>query len=134
MWTIDGEVFGKAVGAAVVPPRRIEDVGTEFMEFGIDEVHAGASSVGPRLEVMDALGIYAQIVYPNVVGFGGQRFADVVDPELKVLCATIYNDAMAEFQENSGERMFPMALLPWWDIDAAVAEVASARTRSGCGA
>ena len=43
-----------------------------------------------------------------------------------MLCATIFNDAMAEFQETSGRRMFPMALLPWWDIDAAVAEVARA--------
>ena len=63
--------------------------------------------------MMDALGIHAQIVYPNVVGFGGQRFADVVDPELKLLCATIYNDAMAEIQDESGGRMFPMAMLPW---------------------
>ena len=78
----------------------------------------------PRLAVMDEQGIYAQIVYPNVVGFGGQRFDDVVDPTLKSLCATIYNDAMAEIQEESGGRMFPMAILPWWDIDAAVAEVA----------
>jgi uncharacterized protein len=73
---------------------------------------------------MDEQGIYAQIVYPNVVGFGGQRFVDVVDPTLKSLCATIYNDAMAEIQEESGDRMYPMAILPWWDIDAAVAEVA----------
>jgi predicted TIM-barrel fold metal-dependent hydrolase len=126
MWTIDGEVFGRAVGAAVVLPDGEKSLGTEFMRFGIDEVHAGASSVEPRLAMMDALGIYAQIVYPNVVGFGGQRFADVVDPTLKVLCATIFNDAMAEFQEQSVNRMFPMALLPWWDLEAAIAEVARA--------
>ena len=48
----------------------------------------------------------------------------MVDPTLKSLCATIYNDAMAEFQEESGGRMYPMAILPWWDLDAAVAEVA----------
>jgi predicted TIM-barrel fold metal-dependent hydrolase len=77
---------------------------------------------------MDELGIHAQIVYPNVVGFGGQRFAGVVDPELKVLCATLYNDAMAEIQEQSGQRMFPMALMPWWDVDAAVAEVGRAHS------
>jgi uncharacterized protein len=128
MWTIDGEVFGNAVGASVVLPDGSKTLGTDFMRLGIDEVHAGASSIEPRLAVMDALGIYAQIVYPNVVGFGGQRFADVVDPELKLLCATIFNDAMAEFQDSSGQRMFPMALLPWWDIDAAVAEVARAHS------
>jgi predicted TIM-barrel fold metal-dependent hydrolase len=123
MWTIDGEVFGAAVGASVVLPDGEKMLGTEFMKLGIDEVHAGASKVAPRVAMMDELGIYAQIVYPNVVGFGGQRFANVVDPELQLLCATIYNDAMAEFQEESGGRMYPMALLPWWNIDAAVAEV-----------
>ena len=126
MWTIDGQVFGKAVGAAVVLPDGGKTFGTDFMDFRIDDVHAGASSVAPRVALMDELGIHAQIVYPNVVGFGGQRFAEIVDPTLKVLCATIFNDAMAELQEQSGGRMFPMALLPWWDIDAAVAEVARA--------
>jgi predicted TIM-barrel fold metal-dependent hydrolase len=128
MWTVDGQVLGKAVGAAVILPDGSKSVGTEFMAFGIDEVHAGASAVEPRLAVMDALGIRAQIVYPNVVGFGGQRFAAIADPQLKVLCATIFNDAMGEIQEESGLRMFPMALLPWWDIDAAVAEVARAHS------
>jgi predicted TIM-barrel fold metal-dependent hydrolase len=123
MWTIDGQVFGNAIGAAVIEPDGSKMFGTGFMKLGIDDVHAGASQVEPRLRVMDALGIHAQIVYPNVVGFGGQRFADIADPALKVLCATIYNDAMAEIQEESGQRMFPMALMPWWDIDAAVAEV-----------
>jgi predicted TIM-barrel fold metal-dependent hydrolase len=124
MWTIDGEVFGNAVGASVILPDGSKTFGTGFMALGIDDVHAGASAVAPRLAVMDEQGIYAQIVYPNVVGFGGQRFVDVVDPTLKSLCATIYNDAMAELQEESGGRMYPMAILPWWDIDAAVAEVA----------
>jgi predicted TIM-barrel fold metal-dependent hydrolase len=128
MWTIDGEVFGMAVGAAVVRPDGSKSLGTDFMGYSIDEVHPGAFSVAPRLDVMDKLGIHAQIVYPNVVGFGGQRFANVVDAELKLLCARIYNDAMAEFQEMSGGRMFPMAIIPWWDIDAAVAEVARAYT------
>ena len=126
MWSIGGEIFGVAMGAAVVLPDGTKSVGTEFMRFEIDEVHPGASEVKPRLAVMDELGIYAQIVYPNVVGFGGQRFADIADPELKLLCATIYNDAMAELQDESGQRMFPMAVVPWWDIDTAVAEVARA--------
>jgi uncharacterized protein len=126
MWTVDGQVLGKAVGAAVILPDGSKSLGTEFMGFTLDEVHAGAFSVEPRLAIMDSLGIQAQIVYPNVVGFGGQRFGAVVDPELKVLCATIFNDGMAEIQEQSGNRMFPMALVPWWNIGAAVAEVARA--------
>jgi uncharacterized protein len=62
------------------------------------------------------------VVYPNVAGFGGQKFADVGDAELRLMCVEIYNDAMAEMQDASGGRLYPMALLPWWDIDACVAE------------
>jgi predicted TIM-barrel fold metal-dependent hydrolase len=72
---------------------------------------------------MDTLGIWAQIVYPNVVGFGGQRLAQVRDPDLGNLCVRIWNDAMAEIQEESRQRLFPMGLLPWWDLEATVAEV-----------
>ena len=68
MWTIDGKAFGNAVGAAVILPDGSKTFGTGFMQLGIDEVHAGASAVAPRLAMMDTLGIYAQIVYPNVVG------------------------------------------------------------------
>jgi predicted TIM-barrel fold metal-dependent hydrolase len=89
----------------------------------VDESHAGASQVLPRLEVMDQLGIWAQIVYPNTIGFGGHRFASVKDLELRGLAITIWNDAMAEFQEESANRLFPMGLLPWWDVEASVAEV-----------
>jgi len=123
MWTIEGDPIGGASGASVVGPDGVKMYGTDFMGMGIDEVHAGASQVKPRLAVMDEMGIYAQIVYPNAVGFGGQRFANVVDPELQLMCAQIFNDAMAEIQDESGQRMYPMALLPWWDIDKAVKEI-----------
>lgn len=38
-------------------------------------------------------------------------------------CVHIYNDAMAELQRVSGERIIPMALVPWWDIPASVKEI-----------
>jgi predicted TIM-barrel fold metal-dependent hydrolase len=125
-WVVDGTVLANASGSAVVKPDGSKVFGTDFMTYTIDDVHPAAYDVGVRLEMMDTLGIYAQILYPNVVGFGGQRFNDVVDPELRMLCATLYNDGMAEIQEESGQRLFPMAMVPWWDIDGAVREVARA--------
>ena len=74
------------------------------------------------MEIMDQLGIHAQIIYPNLAGFGSQKFGSVEDVELKRLCVSVYNDAMAEIQDNSGERLFPMGLIPWWDIDGSLAE------------
>jgi uncharacterized protein len=84
-------------------------------------VHPASSSVKERLAVMDEAGIHAQIVYPNILGFGGQAAAKV-DPELREVCVRIYNDAVAELQQDSGQRLFPMALLPWWNVKAAVRE------------
>jgi predicted TIM-barrel fold metal-dependent hydrolase len=74
--------------------------------------------------MLDQVGIWGQIVYPNAVGFGGQNFGKITDEELRLLCLTIWNDAMAEMQEESGQRLFGMAMIPWWDVDLAVREVA----------
>ena len=75
------------------------------------------------MEVMDDSGVYAQVCFPNSIGLGGQGISDIVkDPELRLLCVQIYNDAMAEVQADSGRRLLPMPVLPAWDVDAAVAE------------
>lgn len=95
--------------------------GLEFMSRSIEECHAASYSVRERVELLDALGISAQIVYPNILGFGGQHAAKV-DPELRLACVKIYNDAMAEMQEDSRGRIFPMALLPWWDAKLSAQE------------
>ena len=64
---------------------------------------------------MDEQGIYAQIAYPNILGFSGQN-AMKSDPALRLMAMQIFNDAMGEMQESSGDRIFPMAMLPWWDF------------------
>jgi predicted TIM-barrel fold metal-dependent hydrolase len=72
---------------------------------------------------MDQMGISHGIVYPNVGGFGNQNFLKVEDTALRIACVEIYNDWMSDLQQRSGGRILPMALVPWWDIDACVAEV-----------
>lgn len=123
-WVIDGD---KVIGFKAHPNSAILKEGgkvrdlARFLDLGFDDVHAGSSEVKARLKVMDEAGIHAQIVYPNILGFGGQAGAKV-DPELRLVSTQIYNDAMAELQQESGNRLFPMALLPWWDVDEAVKE------------
>jgi predicted TIM-barrel fold metal-dependent hydrolase len=124
-WVIDGD---KSIGTGAHPNSailkeggKVRDLDT-FLKLQYEDVHVGSSSLQERLQVMDEAGIYAQIVYPNILGFGGQAAAKV-DPQLRLTCVKIYNDAMAELQEASGERLFPMALLPWWDLKEAVAEI-----------
>lgn len=88
-----------------------------------DEVAVGAYDVHARLETMDQMGIWAQIAYPNLAGFGANRFAKIADKKLSIEIVKIYNDAVAEFQRESGDRIFPMMLVPYWDIEAAVKEI-----------
>ena len=123
-WVIDGD---KSIGTGAHPNSAVLKEGGKvrdldrFLKLQFDDVHAGSSSVKERLALMDEAGIHAQIVYPNILGFGGQAAAKV-DAGLRLECVRIYNDAMAELQEESGQRLFPMALLPWWDVRQAVAE------------
>lgn len=123
-WVIDGD---KSIGTGAHPNSSVLKEGGKvrdldrFLKLQIEDVHSGSFNVKDRLAVMDAAGIYAQIVYPNILGFGGQASARV-DPDLRLACVQIYNDAMAELQAESGERLFPMALLPWWDVKLAVKE------------
>ena len=121
-WILDGEPLGFATASGVVRPDGSKALGTDFMGWTIDEVHPGAYDMDARVEVMDQVGIHAQIIYPNLAGFGSQKFGQIEDVELKRLCVSVYNDAMAEIQENSGERLFPMGLIPWWDIEGSLAE------------
>jgi len=121
-WSIDGVVLGRAGGGSVIKRDLEKQPGTAFMRWAEGVSHESAHDMKARVEVMDELGLYAQVLYPNAGGFGSQKFADVKDVELRRLCASIYNEAMIEIQETSGDRLMPMALLPWWDIDGSVAE------------
>ena len=44
------------------------------------------------------------------------------DPTIPLLCIELYNDAMAEVQEESGNRLLPMPIMPAWDIAECVRE------------
>jgi uncharacterized protein len=117
MWIVDGAELGFAGGGGVIDREGGKGRALEALyEWTIDRIHAGAYDPEARIEVMDDSGIYAQVCFPNSIGLGGQGISDVVkDPELRLLCVQIYNDAMAEVQADSGNRLLPMPVLPAWD-------------------
>jgi predicted TIM-barrel fold metal-dependent hydrolase len=123
-WYIDGD---KLIGFGANPSSTVKRDGSkynglEFLKVSINDVHPSSYSVPERLEMMDATGVSAQIIYPNILGFGGQNAAKV-DAELRLASVQIFNDAMGELQAESGQRMYPMALLPWWDPKLAAKEI-----------
>lgn len=125
MWVIDGKTFGKAGSGGTIDhdgkkhPFRDSQGGS----WGIGDVHPAAWDAKERLRLMDELGIDAQVLYPNAMGIGGHALANAVaDPVLLGLCVELYNDAMADVQEQSGNRLLPMPIMPAWDIDYCVRE------------
>ena len=125
MWVIEGHTFGKAGSGGTIDhegkkhPFRASQGGS----WRIGDVHPAAWDPAERLRLMDELGIDSQVLYPNAIGIGGQFLAKAIDDkELLLLIVRLYNDAMAEIQERSGERLLPMPIMPAWDISACVSE------------
>lgn len=122
-WFDDSIPIGLPIASSVVDPDGQKVTGTVFFDFDNEMVHRASYDAEARVAMLDELGLDAQIMYPNVAGFGNQNFLKSPDDALRLISVEIYNDALAEFQEASGQRVFGMALLPWWDLDAAVREI-----------
>ena len=127
-WLVEGKDVG-GISFTSVAPDGSRIPGETYADFQLfDEIHAGSYSMKARVEWLDSRGIEKQIVFPNLAGFGGAAFAtQITDVELRTACAAIYNDACAEMQEESDDRVLPLALVPWWDIDLATKELIRAR-------
>ena len=97
-----------------------------------DEMHPGATDPRERLAWMDAQGILAQVIYPNLIGFAVEPFlTQVQDPVLREFCIRAWNDYMGEVQKIGAGRLFPQALVPFWEPALAVKEVIRAHEELG---
>jgi predicted TIM-barrel fold metal-dependent hydrolase len=76
-----------------------------------------------RLAYNDEVGVYYQLLYPNILGFHSHVFLNAMPPALATGCVVAYNDWLAEFCAADPVRLVPMMMLPFWDIDASVAEM-----------
>ena len=81
------------------------------------------SMPGLRLAHMDDEGIFAQVLYPNVAGFGSAYFLKLGDRELVTACVHAYNDFLVEWASVDPSRLIPVMSTPFWDLDFAVAEL-----------
>ena len=85
-WIIGGDIdLGGAGAASVVDPDGDKIYGIGWLKLSVDEVHAASSQIPARLRLMDEVGVHAQIVYPNAVGFGGQRFQPAALDKVRAL-------------------------------------------------
>jgi predicted TIM-barrel fold metal-dependent hydrolase len=91
-----------------------------------DDIDPGGYDPNARLARMDEYGIYAQVLYPNLIGFETHAFIDL-DPELSLLCTRAYNDFLTDFASADPNRLLPVGMVPFWDLEEAVKEVERCR-------
>ncbi len=127
-WVIEGdiEMFGNCA-SSVIAPDGSKDTNVDFLNWGLEDVHPASYDMKERVKMLDHLGIYAQVLYSNVGGFGNQEFVKVEDQDFRLACTQIFNDAMAEIQADSNDRLLPMAVMPWWNIEQTTKEVERAK-------
>jgi predicted TIM-barrel fold metal-dependent hydrolase len=88
----------------------------------LTEGHSSAYETKARLQVMDEMGIYAQMCYHNSGVTQAGSLMALGDNELAVTIIKLYNDAAVDRQRESGQRLFTLGHVPFWDKAAMEAE------------
>jgi predicted TIM-barrel fold metal-dependent hydrolase len=120
-WVMNGNIPIGPVGYSVIDKNYDKLLGKLTLPR-YDDMIAGSYDPVERTKVMDELGIWAQISYPNTGAVNGRALLAIDDLDLRLAIISTYNDAAAEWQHASGNRLFPQAVLPTWDRDVLAAE------------
>ncbi len=88
-----------------------------------EEIPAAMYDSSKRLEHMDAEGIHAEVLYPNVGGFGNAFFLKLENRDSVNEYIRIYNDWLTDWTSADPNRLLAVCAVPFWDVDFAVAEI-----------
>jgi predicted TIM-barrel fold metal-dependent hydrolase len=121
VWILEGEQIGTVGGTAPAGADALSELPRTY-----DDVHPAAFDASARLAFMDELGIWAQVLYPNVAGFGAQRFLRLGDPALMLECVRAYNDWLHEWCSEDSRRLLGISATPFWDPAVAADEIGRA--------
>lgn len=76
-----------------------------------------------RLDWMDRYDIHTGILYPNVAMFAGKTIISQMDAGARLAQVQAYNDYQTEFAAAAPGRYVTITSLPFWDLDATLAEI-----------
>jgi uncharacterized protein len=114
-WFVGDRDFG-SIGGNVIDPDHNKLLGRlAFQNY--DQIHASSYMIKPRLQEMDAMGVWAQICFQNGGLTQAGSLVALNDAELAITIIRMFNDACAERMKESGGRINCMASLPYWDKD-----------------
>jgi predicted TIM-barrel fold metal-dependent hydrolase len=120
-WYIGDDLWASTGGNTIQRGRK-KVLGSHVVQ-PFEEIDESAWSVKARLELLDQMGIYAQVLYPNGVGFASNHLFAIEDDKERTAITQTYNDFLCDVQEESGGRLFPQGMLPIWDMDLCVKEM-----------
>ena len=92
----------------------------------LEEADPACTDPKARLRRMDEYGVAMNLLYPNIWGFDSHVFLEV-GTDYALDCLRAYNDFLTEWAGEDPTRLVPLATLPFWDMDAAVAEMIRCR-------
>ena len=119
LWMLGGDLIGMpGIFAMAGFDGTVPDCPDTFAD-----IPPAAHDAKARLAHLDEEGIYAQVLYPNVGGFGSGRFLDMKDPALMLECVRVYNDYLVEWTREDPSRLVPIMATPFWDVAATVKEI-----------
>jgi predicted TIM-barrel fold metal-dependent hydrolase len=88
-----------------------------------DEIDPAMYDPAARVRFLDREGIRAEVVYPNVGGFGNGYFLRLPDKDVVADCVRAYNNFLADWSSSAPGRFIPITALPFWDVELAVGEL-----------
>jgi uncharacterized protein len=118
------EIFVGSLGMLGTPHAVVSDL---TQAKPLEEAQAGAFDPRARLADLDVEGIDAVVLFPTV----GLAFWAIRDVAAAVALARAYNDWLASFCAADPARLHGVAMLPFQDPDAAVAELRRAHDELG---
>ena len=121
VWLYEGRQYPQ-IGLNAVAGKPPQEFGTEPMRY--TDMIPGCYEPEARVIDMDLDGVQAAICFPSFPRFAGTVFLQGEDPALALLCIQAWNDFMIdEWCGAAPERFIPIAILPLWDVEAAVREI-----------
>lgn len=120
-WLFEGRRAGN-IGLNAVVGRLREEYGCEPISF--DQMRKGAWDIHARIDDMNANGLLASLNFPSVVTFDGSLFHKFDNKKNALVLLQAYNDwHIDEWCGSYPGRNIPNAIVPYWDINATVAEI-----------
>src|SRR5205807_1167280 len=80
----------------------------------------------PRTKVLDDNGIQAAALYPQLGLAFTPQMHKLISFDLdayRLECTRVYNDFIVDWISPDPSRFIPLASMPYWDVDASVAEI-----------